>query len=153
MTHASHLDRRSLLKLGGATALVVGLPACPGSARAAILPSRKRLLVLADHRYADSLGYAASLQRQGAEVLPLGRDLARLWSQDIEPRLSADLASIAGLTLASDLFGLERLAGCSGARTVFAQSLVLDHAPCRGRPKHVVYWRMDWRRELPKTIG
>jgi hypothetical protein len=93
------------------------------------------------------------LKLQGAEILPLGRDLARLWAEDIEPRLSPDLRSIAGLTLASDLFGLERLAEGSRAMTVFAESLVLDHAPCRGRPKRFVRWRMDWGRKFLETIG
>lgn len=153
MRRALHLDRRSLLRLSGSLALAIGLPACPGPVHAAMLPSRKGLLVLADQRYAESLRYAASFKLQGAEILPVGRDLARLWSQHIEPRLSADLASVAGLTLASDLFGLERLAEGSGAVTVFAQSLVLDHAPCRGRPRHFLCWRMGWGRESLETIG
>lgn len=136
------LDRRVLLQLGGVAALALGLPAWP---RSTLATSRQRAtLVLADERYAESLRFAARLELQGAERLPLGRDLAKLWSKEIEPRLAAGLGTVTALTLASDLFGLERLAEGSGARTVLAERLVLEHEPRREAPRYFVFWQIAW---------
>jgi hypothetical protein len=141
MSEASCLDRRSLLQLCASAGLALALPPWPGPAAAS---KQQTTLVLADQRYAESLRFAASLERGGAKILPLGRDLARLWSQAIEPRLPSKLGAMAGLTLASDLFGIERLAEGSGASTVFAQKLVLEHAPRRGSPRYFVSWLIAW---------
>jgi hypothetical protein len=141
MRGAPHLDRRSLLQFCASATLTLGLPPWQ---RPALAATRQGPLVLADERYAESLRFAASLARQGAAILPLGRDLAKLWSKKIEPRLPWQLGAMAGLTLPSDLFGLERLAEGSGASTVFTKSLVLEHEPRRGSPRYFVSWLMAW---------
>ena len=143
MRGALELDRRALLQLSASAALVLALPSWPGPALAA--SGQGTTLVVADMRYAESLRFAATLERQGAKIVPLGRDLARLWSREIEPRLASKLGAMTGLTLAADLFGLERLAESSGASTVFAERLVLEHAPRRGAPRYFVSWLIAWR--------
>lgn len=114
----TELDRRDLLKLGGAAALAVLAPSWSKSvASAAFALGAKGTIVLADPRYSDSLVFARSLEREGATLLPLASDLAALWFDAIEPRLKARVRALAGLTLQSDLFVLERLAESSGAVT------------------------------------
>jgi hypothetical protein len=112
------MDRRDLLKLGGAAALAMLAPSWSKSvASAGLAPSAKGMLVLADPRYSDSLVFARSLESGGATLLPLATDLAALWFGAIEPRLKSRARALAGLTLQSDLFVLERLAESSGAVT------------------------------------
>ena len=112
------VDRRDVLKLGGAAALAMLAPPWPNaSASVAPAPGAERVLVLADPRYSDSLVFARGLESRGATLLPLASDLAGLWFEAIEPRLKAKLRALAGLTLQSDLFVLERLAESSGAVT------------------------------------
>jgi hypothetical protein len=112
------VDRRDLLKLGGGAALVMLAPAwSKGFASARLAPSADTVLVLADPRYSDSLIFARGLASRGATLLPLASDLAGLWFDAIEPRLKAKVQALAGLTLQSDLFVLERLAESSGAVT------------------------------------
>lgn len=112
------MDRRDLLKLGGAAALATLAPAWSKSIASAPLASRtEAALVLADSRYSDSLIFARSLERRGATLLPLTSDLAAVWFDAIEPRLEGRVRVMAGLTLESDLFVLERLAESSGALT------------------------------------
>jgi hypothetical protein len=112
------LDRRELLKLGSAAALAM-LAGARAKSFASAAPARgaDAMLAVADTRYSDSLSFAYSLQQGGAEVLPLGSDLAGLWFDAIQPRLQGSIRGLAGLTLASDLFALERLAESSGALT------------------------------------
>ena len=86
--------------------------ACPGLA-----PGADRVLVLADPRYSESLVLARGLESRGTKLLPLTSDLAGLWFDAIEPRLKSRVRALAGLTLQSDLFVLERLAESSGAVT------------------------------------
>lgn len=112
------VDRRDLLKLGGAAALAMLAPATARFAAITDLaPSAKGMLAVADPRYSDSLVFARSLERRGATLFPLASDLAALWFDAIEPRLEARVRALAGLTLQSDLFVLERLAESSGAVT------------------------------------
>jgi hypothetical protein len=113
------LDRREVLKLGGAAAIALLAPA--GTAPLAAAPgcASASTIVLADPRYAESVTFAASLERQGAKVIALASDRARTWFDAVEPRLPAGLRDLAGLTLESDLFVLERLAERSGARTCY----------------------------------
>ena len=110
----TELDRRSLIKLGGAA---LALPALPGLAFAAKRQNLVVQLVLVDRRYQTSMLFAAAREGPGVEVLAVGRDLARLWYEDIAPRLPSGGRPGEGLTLPSDLFGLERLAEGSGAST------------------------------------
>ena len=79
-------------------------------------------MALADARYAESMSFAGALGRKGAEVLPLGGDLAATWFGAIVRRRARGLRDIAGLTLESGLFIMERLAEGSGARTCYRGS-------------------------------
>jgi hypothetical protein len=108
------MDRREVLKLGGCAAIALLAPAGTAPGRAV-----SSTIVLADPRYAESVTFAASLERRGAKVIELASDRARAWFDAVEPRLPADLRALAGLTLESDLFVLERLAERSGARTCY----------------------------------
>jgi hypothetical protein len=113
------MDRREVLKLGGAASIALLAPA--GTAPVAAVPrgTASSTIVLADRRYVESRIFAASLGRQGAKVIELASDRARTWSDAVEPLLQAGLRSLAGLTLESDLFVLERLAAQSGARKCY----------------------------------
>jgi hypothetical protein len=114
------VDRRDVLKLGGAATLAMLAPPWPNAlASVALARGAERVLVLADHRYSDSLVFARELESRGATLLPLACDLAGLWFEAIEPRLKAKVRALAGLTLQSDLFVLERLAERSGAVTSY----------------------------------
>ena len=109
------LRRREVLKLGGASALAAMAPSWP------LLPAPtggSSPLVLADLRYSDSLAFARGAGRHGAEIVPLARNLADIWFGMVKPRLPY-LQIMAGLTLDSDLFVLERLAEDSGAGTLY----------------------------------
>ena len=143
MTSAFELDRRSLLQLCGGATLALGLAGAPPSAFGAA-PRRGGTVVVADQRYSESVRYSESLEGPGIEVLPLGRDLARLWHDLIVPRLTSRPFVTVGITLPADLFGFERLAEGSGAVTVAKFEIALDHAPRRGRPKHFVGWMLRW---------
>lgn len=112
------VDRRYVLKLGGVAALAMFAPPWPNAfASVGLTPGADRVLVLADNRYSDSRVFARGVESRGATLLPLASDLAGLWFDAIEPRLKTKLRALAGLTLQSDLFVLERLAGSSGAVT------------------------------------
>ena len=113
------INRRNVLKLGGAASIALLAPA--GTAPVAALRSgaASSTIILADRRYAESAIFAASLGRQGARVIELASDRARTWFDAVEPLLPAGLRSLAGLTLESDLFVLERLAAQSGARKCY----------------------------------
>lgn len=114
MTLLPTVDRRDLLKLGGAAAIAILTPV--GIARAAPAGSAESTIVIADPRYYNSLMFGESLRQHGAKHLTLASDRAALWSQAIKPRLRSGLRYLAGLTLESDLFVLERLAQGSGMR-------------------------------------
>jgi hypothetical protein len=113
------MDRREVLKLGGCAAIALLAPA--GTAPLAAAPglTSASTIAVADPRYAESVIFAASLERQGAKVIELTADRARTWFDAVEPRLPAGLRALAGLTLESDLFVLERLAERAGARTCY----------------------------------
>ena len=114
MTPPPTMDRRDMLKLGGAAALALLAPS------AVAITARASMIVLADPRYSESLIFAGGLERQGAKVVTLASDLAGTWFNGIAPQLPRGLQSLAGLTLELDLFILERLAESSGARTCYA---------------------------------
>jgi hypothetical protein len=119
MTLPLPLDRREVLKLGGAAAIALLAPASTVPFAPMRSGTASSTIVLADPRYAESAIFAASLERQGAKVIELASDRARTWFDAVEPRLPAGLRALAGLTLESDLFVLERLAERSGARTCY----------------------------------
>ena len=117
MTLSTVMDRRDVLKLVGATGIVSFVPRVVLSS----VPARAAapMVVLADPRYHNSSIFAKSLERYSAKRLLLVSDRARLWSQSIEPELRCGLQYLAGLTLESDLFVLDRLAEGSGARASY----------------------------------
>lgn len=116
---APAIGRREVLKLGGAAALAL---LAPPSIAAAVHASSPTLstIVVADPRYRESLLFAASLERQGARVVTLASDRAGTWFGAIASHLPRGLHGVAGLTLDSDRFVLERLAENSGAWTCYA---------------------------------
>jgi hypothetical protein len=105
---APQLDRRELLGLGGAAALSLatssGIDIC-----AAAMPRASPMLAVADPRYADSRHFARGLARGGALVVRLAPNAGTAWFETIAPRLRPGVR-LAGLTLDSDFFILERLA-------------------------------------------
>jgi hypothetical protein len=113
------IDRRQVLKLGGAASIALLASASTAPVVAVPRGTASSTIVLADHRYAESVIFAASLKRQGARVVELASDRARTWLDAVEPLLPAGLRFLAGLTLESDLFVLERLAAQSGARKCY----------------------------------
>ena len=131
---APAMDRRDVLKLGGAVALALLAPAAV-AARAS-----SRAIVVADPRYRESLVFAGSLERQGARVVTLASDRAGTWFGAIAPQLHHGLHRLAGLTLESDLFILERLAESSGARSCYSG---LHDWRCRQRVGHTLSGTID----------
>ena len=138
MTPAPAMDRRDVLKLGGAAALALLAPdAVAAAVRASSLAST---IVVADPRYRESLIFAGSLERHGAKVLTLASDRAASWFGAIAPQLPRGLHRLTGLTLESDLFILERLAESSGARTCYAG---LHDWRCRSGVGHTLSGTID----------
>jgi hypothetical protein len=119
VTQAPAMDRRDVLKLGGAAALALLVPDAVTVAARASSPTPPTIIV-ADPRYRESLVFAASLKQQGANVVTLASDRAGTWFGAIAPQLPRGLHRLAGLTLESDLFILERLAESSGAWTCYS---------------------------------
>jgi hypothetical protein len=113
---ATAMDRRDVLKLGGAASLALLAPVAVAACASSPMPST---IVVADPRYRESLIFAGCLERQGARAVILASDRAGTWFGAIAPQLHHGLHRLAGLTLESDLFILERLAESSGARTCY----------------------------------
>ena len=63
------MDRRDVLKLGGAAAIALLAPAGAASVAALRSGTAASTIVLADPRYAESAIFAASLERHGAKVI------------------------------------------------------------------------------------
>jgi hypothetical protein len=132
------MDRRDVLKLGGAAALALLAPdAVAAAVRASSLAST---IAVADPRYRESLIFAGSLERHGAKVMTLASDRAASWFGAIAPQLPRGLHRLTGLTLESDLFILERLAESSGARTCYAG---LHDWRCRSGVGHTLSGTID----------
>ena len=116
-TGTSLVSRRDVLAFGAAAGFAMLVP---GGRVAAVARVQRNLrdaamLVVADERYGDSVMFAQSLARHGAARFPLAFDAAGLWLDVLAPRMAGKAASLAGLTLESDLFILRRLASASGA--------------------------------------
>jgi hypothetical protein len=111
------LDRRKLLGLGGAAALSFAAPSGIGIAAAAARRAGA-LLAVADPRYDESRNFARGLAQAGAPIVRLAPNAGAAWFEAVAPRMRGGL-SLAGLTLDSDFFILERLAEPSGVVTRF----------------------------------
>lgn len=154
MTSIVELDRRSLLQLCGGAALALGLPALPEPAFGMGRRYGPTNLVLVDTRYGVAKLFAASVEGTGApDIVPIGRDLAKLWYQDIAPRLARGPLSVEAITLPADLFGVERLAEGSRAVTVAKLDFMDGTGPRRGSPQRLVYWRMHLGGEPAAGLG
>jgi hypothetical protein len=114
---APQLDRRELLGLGGAAALSLATSSGIDIAAAAA-PRASAMLAVADPRYADSRDFARGLARGGACVVRLAPNAGAAWFDTIAPELRPG-ARLAGLTLDSDFFILQRLAEPARAVTRF----------------------------------
>jgi len=113
---APQLDRRELLGLGGAAALSFATSGIDITAAAA--PRTSAMLAVADPRYADSRDFARGLAHGGACVVRLAPNAGAAWFETIAPRLRTGVR-LAGLTLDSDFFILQRLAEPARAVTRF----------------------------------
>jgi len=111
------LDRRELLGLGGAAALSLAAPSGI-DITAAAAPRTSAMLAVADPRYADSRDFARGLARGGARVVRLAPNAGAAWFETIAHALRPG-AHLAGLTLDSDFFILQRLAEPAHAVTRF----------------------------------
>jgi hypothetical protein len=83
------------------------------------VPRSAPILAIADRRYSDSVRFANAIARAGGDALEIGSDIGTLWFGDIELRLRDDRLILAGLTLPTDLFVLERLASRSRSATLY----------------------------------
>ena len=109
------LDRRELLGLGGAAALLFAAPSGIGIAAARRTGT---MLAVADPRYDDSRHFARGLAQGGARIVRLAPNAGATWFEAIAPNTRGGL-SVAGLTLNSDFFILERLAETQRVATRF----------------------------------
>jgi hypothetical protein len=109
------LNRRELLGLGGAAALSFAAPSGIGIAAARRAGT---MLAVDDPRYDDSRHFARGLAQGGARIVRLVPNAGAAWFEAIAPNMRGGL-SVAGLTLDSDFFILERLAEPAGVAKRF----------------------------------
>ena len=111
------MNRREFVTFGASCA------ALAPQASLAFSPSAKTneppLLAISDRRYSDSVRFASAIARNGGEAIEIGSDIGTVWFGDIEPRLRHGGLRLAGVTLPSDLFVLERLVDRSRSATVY----------------------------------
>src|SRR5262249_21141615 len=119
MRGAHAMNRREFLGLSSAAALAVLYPGANATALAGLARSADGMLVVADHRYSDSLIFARALGIRGAGIFSMKAALADVWFDALAPRLAAGGRKLTGLTLESELFVLERLAEGCGMRSCY----------------------------------
>jgi hypothetical protein len=105
------MNRREFMAFGASCAAL--LPQRASFAASPAARSSEPFLAIADRRYGDSLRFANAIACGGGEVVEIGSDIGTAWFGDIEPRLRYRGLRLAGITLPSDLFVVERLAGRS----------------------------------------
>jgi len=127
------MNRREFLGLSSAAALAVLYPGANATALAGLARSAKGMLVVADHRYSDSLIFARALGIRGAGIFSMKAGLADVWFDELAPRLAAGGRKLTGLTLESELFVLERLAESCGMRIAWLDRDRSGRAGARGR--------------------
>jgi len=112
-------DRRAFIQ-GSASLLALSalpLPAAPLELRLPSSAGRRQPLVVLVDRDLDA-STAAEVAATGYPVFGFRNDVARVWMNEIEPRLRAGPLGMAGYTSAATLFCLELLARDYGARAV-----------------------------------
>src|SRR5262245_66316976 len=103
MRAAHAMNRREFLRLGSAAALAVLHPGANATALAGLARSAEGMLVVADHRYSDSLIFARALGIRGAGIFSMKSGLADVWFDALAPRLAAGGHMLVGTKLASEL--------------------------------------------------
>jgi len=110
------MNRRQFMSFGASCAALLA-PQASLAAPAATLS--EPFVAIADCRYSDSLRFADAIARGGGEAVELDSDIGTAWFGDIEPRLRHSGLRLAGVTLPSDLFVVERLAGRSRSAIIY----------------------------------
>jgi hypothetical protein len=82
--------------------------------------------VIYDERFPTSRAFAQQVKRAGVTIRAIQGDVTSVWFNDLNIRWKQSPAAIAGLTAASALFCLERLAWDHGMRCVFHEEHALD---------------------------
>lgn len=155
------MNRREFVTFGASCAALLA-----PQASLALSPSAKTnelpLLAIADRRYSDSARFADAIARAGGDVLPISSDIGTLWFGDIEPRMRHGGLKLAGLTLQSDLFVLERLADHSRSATLYTgchdwrgpcSQHRLSGAISLGRPASALQrGELDWALRLSEAL-
>lgn len=111
------MNRREFVALGASCAALLA-----PQASLALSPMAKPnvpLLAVADRRYSDSVRFANAIVRAGGDVIEIGSDIGTLWFGSIRPRVRRGKLRLAGLTLQTDLFVLERLADRARSATIY----------------------------------
>jgi hypothetical protein len=111
------MNRREFMAFGASCAAL--LPPQASRAASPAARSSEPLLAIADRRYGDSLRFANAIAHGGGEAVEIGSDIGTAWFGDIEPRLRHGGLRLAGITLPSDLFVLERLTDRSRSATIY----------------------------------
>lgn len=139
--------RRDFLYGAAALAGLASLPASAGGLDPAQSTAQIDA-VLFDARYSDSRAFAQALARRGARTFAVQEDIGRLWYGPLGQLQRERRASIAGLTLHSDLFVSREFA--RGYRSALLHEGVHD---CRGcaRLTHTIERGRALRR--PERLG
>src|SRR5665213_3018004 len=111
------VDRRSVLKLGAASAMgaLVGMPSPALLAVQAGSPSLIHGAVFSA-RFGPAMDFAEELRSRRVLTFGAANDIAKLWYRDLPGGLSQHRGPIAGLTDRVTLFCLEELARSAGLR-------------------------------------
>ena len=149
------VDRRSFITstVALATAVAVGNET-EGRSRAstpAELAPTVPVIALVDRSLGGSAAFAAAAQGRGLLTLEFRVDAARVWMNELEPRLRLGPIAIAGFASAATWFCLDLLSRYFGARTVQrtaeaeAVRFVISQTPGRRAALAPAAVRAQWR--------
>lgn len=121
------VDRRAVLKLGTASlaGALVDVPFAAWGVTSAAFPSAFCRAVF-DERFEEGRAFGGELRRRGVVTSGIRGDVATLWYDDLQGRLTEYRAPIAGLTDRVALFCLEELARDVGMRVRFRVDHLID---------------------------
>jgi hypothetical protein len=121
------VDRRSVLKLGAASAMgaLVGMPSRAPLAAQTCSPGLIHCAVFAG-RFQPAVDFAEELLRRRVLTFSAANDIAKLWYRDLPGALRQHSGPIAGLTDRVTLFCLEELARSAGLRVRYRVDHVID---------------------------